>query len=238
MNDHHLDDLIIGDPQPVTNQSRGILTIIALLIVVLIAGLILWALLFNSSEETSHAATQNTSKTRTLDPNLIPLENNTSETKPKQSDVTPMPDLKQNPSDKPEEKPMTKPAAVKNLITVKPAPVDHPKPQKPKTTPKPNIPKVQKPYVTTETASKKKAGTVLIKNADKTIYYIQVGAFRHKPNPKFLKKLKDNGFTFITKKTDDLRRVRVGPYDSRDEARAALPEIKTKLGIDGIIVKF
>ena len=53
-----------------------------------------------------------------------------------------------------------------------------------------------------------------------------------------MQKLKDAGFTFITKTTRGVRRVRVGPYDSYDQAKAALPVVKQKIGVDGLIVKF
>jgi len=78
----------------------------------------------------------------------------------------------------------------------------------------------------------------LIKTADQPIYYIQVGAFKRPPSPRFMKKLKEGGFTFITKSYKGIRRVRVGPYDSYSEAKAALPTIKAKLGINGLIVKY
>ena len=235
MNDHHLDDLIIGDPQPGSGNSKGLLTIIALLIVILIVGLILWALLFGSSDDAATSPAQNTSQTQTLDPNLIPLDKNGNEqpaAKPKPV-KKPTPVLEQKPAPKPVKKP-----AVKPTPAPKPAPAAQPKPQKPKVAPTPSTPKAQTPPKPAETTTPQKPGSVLIKNADKTIYYIQVGAFKRDPSPKFMKKLKDNGFTFITKKTNNMRRVRVGPYDSYDQAKAALPKIKAKLGIDGLIVKF
>jgi len=235
MNDHHLDDLIIGDPQPGSGNSKGLLTIIALLIVILIVGLILWALLFGSSDDAVKTPAQNTQQTQTLDPNLIPLDQNGNEQpantpKPVKK---PTPTLVQKPAPKPVQKPATKPTPVH-----KPTPVEATKPQKPKATPTPSTPKAQAQPKPSQAATTQKPGSVLIKNADKTIYYIQVGAFKRDPSPKFMKKLKENGFTFITKKTNEMRRVRVGPYDSYDAAKAALPDIKSKLGIDGLILKY
>ena len=230
MNDHHLDDLIIGDPQPGSGNSKGLLTIIALLIVILIVGLILWALLFGSSDDATTSPAQNTSQPQTLDPNLIPLDKNGNEqpvSKPKPV-KKPTPVLEQ----KPAPKPVQKPAVVKS------APEKPLKPHKPKATPATVVPTTHTQPKPEAAATSKKSETVLIKNADKTIYYIQVGAFKRDPSPKFIQKLKGNGFTFITKKTNDMRRVRVGPYDSYDQAKAALPKIKAKLGIDGLIVKF
>jgi len=237
MNDHHLDDLIIGDPEPASGKSKGLLTIIALLIVILIVGLILWALIFGSSDD---AATQpetpaQSTSTHSLDPSLIPLDASGQEQK-RPTPSAPVTKTKPTPTTvktpkKPAPKPASKPTVTPPAPITKPAP---PKTTKPATTPA----KTQAaPKEQTSTPAPKE-GTVLIKNANKTIYYIQVGAFKRDPSPKFMKKLKENGFTFITKKTNNMRRVRVGPYDSYDEAKAALPDIKAKLGIDGLIVKF
>ena len=230
MNDHHLDDLIIGDPEPGSGNSKGLLTIIALLIVILIVGLILWALLFQSSDTPSTSAPSAAQPTQTLDPNLIPLDKNGAE-KP-----APVSKPVKKPSPKPKPQTVSKPAP---KPVTQPAPAPTHKVTKP-TTPAASKPKAQKPapVKTTPAATATKEGTVLIKNAGKTIYYIQVGAFKRDPSPKFMTKLKENGFTFITKRTNNMRRVRVGPYDSYDQAKAALPEIKAKLGINGLIVKF
>ncbi len=212
MNDHNLDDLIIGDPEPGTKNSKTLLTIIALLIVILIAGLILWALLFGSSDAPATSTPQ--TQEHPLDPSLIPLEpTNTATPKPAAQPTKPTASVK--------------PAADKPAAA--PQSVAKPKP-KPTATPTP------KPAAQATVATPKNGE--LIQNADKTIYYIQVGAYKRDPNPKFMQKLKDNGFTFITKTTKGIRRVRVGPYDSYDQAKAALPVIKEKLGVDGLIVKF
>ncbi len=228
MNDHHLDDLIIGDPEPGSGKSKTLLTIIALLIVVLIIGLILWALLFNSpADDNSISGNTTTQQTKPLAPDLIPLDNYNNEvpvSKPKTT-TNPTPVQKQTTVTKPAvEKPAEKKA--------EPAPA---KAQKQESTQKPTTKPAPAEIKTAET---KPAETAIIKNKNKTIYYIQVGAFKRDPSPKFIKKLKDNGFTFITKTSKDIRRVRVGPYDSYQEAKAALPGIKTKLGVDGLIVKY
>ena len=76
-----------------------------------------------------------------------------------------------------------------------------------------------------------------IKTVDK-LYYIQIGAFKHVPSPRFMKKVKNARFTFVTKITRGVYRVRVGPYNSYNEAKAVLPVVKQKIGVDGLIVKF
>ncbi len=235
MNDHNLDDLIIGDPEPGTKNSKTLLTIIALLIVILIAGLILWALLFGSSD--APAASTPQTQEQPLDPSLIPLEpTNTPAPKPAAQPTRPAASTKPSTAKPVAAKPAASPQSV---VKTKPKPKQTSTPQTtstPAAAPQPTTTPTPKPAATATVATPKNGE--LIQNANKTIYYIQVGAYKRDPNPKFMQKLKDNGFTFITKTTKGIRRVRVGPYDSYDQAKAALPVIKEKLGVDGLIVKF
>jgi cell division septation protein DedD len=233
MNDHNLDDLIIGDPEPGSKSSKTLLTIIALLIVILIVGLIVWALLFGSSDTSSapnDIQNPNQNQTQSLDPSLTPLDPDNTDVPALTPDPIPATPQTQPLQPKPEaKKPVTRPTSTE---TPTPQPTPQPASQpKPAQTPKP----VQTQSPTTPSTPQ---GGELIKNANKTIYYIQVGAFKRNPSPQFMKKLKKGGFTFITKTTKGIRRVRVGPYDTYDEAKAALPIVKQKLGIDGLIVKF
>jgi len=233
MNDHHLDDLIIGDPGQGSRNPKGLLTIIALVVVIVIVGMILWALIFGSdtSEPTPTSSTSG-QQVRPLDPSLVPLDQAGREvTKPKPK-VTPKPRPKPKPKPKATPKPKPAPAPV-SKPAAQPAPAPKPAPATPpaETLTAPTTPA---PSPTTQTPAKK---PTLIKTSD-AIYYIQVGAFKRDPDPRFLQKLKDSGFTFITKKSGDMRRVRVGPYDSYEQAKAALPEVKSKIGIDGLIIKY
>ena len=225
MNDHNLDDLIIGEPGSGSSGSKTLLSIVALAIVILIVGLILWALLFGSSNQKAPSATSpSQNQTQTLDPAVTPLETGNNEILP----LTPV-SVKTPTSPVPQSKPKPKPA-----------PEPAPKPT-PNTTPATEPVKKPTPAQSTpitQTTPSVPAGGQLIKNADKPIYYIQVGAFKNAPSPRFMEKLKNTGFTFITKITRGTRRVRVGPYDSYQEAKAALPVVKQKIGVDGLIVKF
>jgi cell division septation protein DedD len=236
MNDHNLDDLIIGEPEPGSKNSKTLLTIIALLIVILIVGLIVWALLFGSSDAPSASNTvQNPaqSQPRSLDPNLSPLDPVNTNMPAMTPDPTPaVPQIQLSESQpEPESKPL-----IHVSSAVAPAPQETSKP-KPTQMPKPT--QTPKPvHASSPATPSAPQGGELIKNADKTIYYIQVGAFKRNPSPRFMKKLKKGGFTFITKTTKGVRRVRVGPYDTYEEAKTALPIVKEKLGIDGLIVKF
>ncbi len=240
MNDHHLDDLIIGDPGSGSRNSKGLLTIIALVVVIVIVGMILWALIFGSdtSEPVAASGTSGQQQARPLDPSLVPLDQTGREvTRPK-----PGPKAAPRPKSKPKATPKAKPKTTpkpKPSPTPKPRPVSHPAPApKPAPTTPPaettTAPAATAQTPTTPSPAKK---PTLIKTSS-AIYYIQVGAFKRDPDPRFLQKLKDSGFTFITKKSGDMRRVRVGPYDSYEQAKAALPEVKSKIGIDGLIIKY
>ena len=251
MNDHHLDDLIIGNPgyDDKEPKGKGLLTIIALVIVVVIAGMILWALLFGPSDTTTppqaSAKPVASPSTRPLDPQMVELDNKIAQapvaSRPASAapaEQTTLPAESSVPSEaqaRPQEevaKTRTKPKLIIETTTI-PSKTSKQTPSKTAATKRPPV-SAEKPAK----SSTQKSQKVLIKNAGKTVYYVQVGAFKHDPNPRFLQKLKKEGFTFITKTTNDLRRVRVGPYDSYDDAKAALPMIKAKLGIDGMIVKY
>jgi DedD protein len=241
MNDHNLDDLIIGDPVPNSKKSKTFLTIIALLIVILIVGMIVWALLFGSSDTDLATDTQTAAApTHTLDPSLTPLDTT-------QNDL---PVLTPDPVEEPVS--ISEEPAPKSTSTPEPLTPNVAKPTKPalplthnpsKKSPQPASPPKPVKNLTTKPVAHSAASATphngqLIKNADKTIYYIQVGAFKRDPSPRFMQKLKKAGFTFITKTTKGIRRVRVGPYDSYNEAKAALPVVKKKIGVNGMIVKF
>ena len=234
MNDHHLDDLIIGDPGHSPKNPKGLLTVIALVVVIVIVGMILWALIFGSdpSPSTSSSSSAQSTAVRPLDPSLVPLDQQGKETpsaspkkaKPKPQKTKPI----TKPKPKPKAEPVTQPKP-KAQTKPKPKPVTPPADTTPTQTP---ATPAQEP--TAEPTAKKQT---LIKTSN-AIYYIQVGAFKRDPDPRFLQKLKDSGFTFITKKSGDMRRVRVGPYDNYEQAKAALPDVKSKIGIDGLIIKY
>ncbi len=228
MNDHHLDDLIIGDPGQGSRNPKGLLTIIALVVVIVIVGMILWALIFGSDvSEPTAASDTATAQNRPLDPSLVPLDQAGREVTQPKPKPKPTPKPKPKPKPTPKPKPVPKPKPKPKPVS-KPAPAPEPAPATPATEP------ASTPATPVQTPTKK---PTLIKTSS-AIYYIQVGAFKRDPDPRFLKKLKDSGFTFITKKSGDMRRVRVGPYGSYEEAKAALPDVKAKIGIDGLIIKY
>ena len=224
MNEHNLDDLIIGEPTPVNNKSKSLLAIIALVVIILLVGILLAKMILESPEDDVLMSDNN--KTEFVAPELIPADNtddkdNSNELTPIKKDKLPEPKPKEKPKKK-AKKP--KPAPKKEITKKKVAPK--------KTKPKP----AKKKPIKKETNKKaSKPSELFSKSA--SIYYIQVGAFNRDPNPKYLKKIKSAGFNYIINKNEKTQRVRVGPYGSYSEAKAAVSDVNSSIGIVGFVIK-
>ncbi|WP_200762398.1 SPOR domain-containing protein [Nitrosophilus alvini] len=101
---------------------------------------------------------------------------------------------------------------------------------------KPEI-KKEEPKKQTLVAKKEKTETLI-----KSGYYIQVGAFfKNPPSKEYLSKIKQNGFEYVIKTvikdSHEIKKVLIGPYVSKAEAREALMKIKRKINKDAFIVK-
>ena len=73
-------------------------------------------------------------------------------------------------------------------------------------------------------------------------YYIQVGAFyKYSPNKKFLNKIKKRGYSYIIKtvlkNNKEVKKVLIGPFNSKNEAKRALIEIKSSINKDAFITR-
>lgn len=69
---------------------------------------------------------------------------------------------------------------------------------------------------------------------DKGKYYIQVGSFaKYTPAKKFIKSITDNGYQYTYHKVirggKTINKVLIGPFDSNQDARNALPIIRKKI---------
>jgi DedD protein len=240
MNDHHLDDLIISEPEPGGGKSKSLLTLVALLLIIVIVGILLAKMIFGGPETleepapteiTGVVAPKNGGATapkkahpvESIPDDLKPISD---ETLPESADLKPIAPTRPKPAaPKPqaaEKKPMkieTKPARQSAVPQAKPKP--KPKPtqlfeKKPRSKPKPQR--------TTASSGKRS-------------YYIQVGSFKRMPNQKFLDKIKAAGYEPIIVRSGSMIKVRIGTYGSYGEAKAKLPEIKQKIGIDGFVVR-
>ncbi len=73
-------------------------------------------------------------------------------------------------------------------------------------------------------------------------YFIQVGAtYNSFPNKSFLSKIKNSGYDYIVHKTSikgrDIKKVLVGPYTTRDQARNDLVDVQTKINPSAYIYR-
>ncbi len=236
MNDHNLDDLIIGEPTQATNKSKSILAIIALIVIILLVGILLSKMILESPEDDIILPDNN--QTEFVSPDLIPVVNDDKESNdeltPIKKEELPEPEPKEKPKkkiEKPKPKPTPKKEEPKKIEEpIKPKPVK-PKPVKPKPIKKEPIKEqVKKPV-------KKPAKPSELFSKNKSVYYVQVGAFNKDPNPKYLKKIKDAGFNYIINKNEKTRRVRVGPYGSYAEAKTAVSDINSSIGTAGFVIK-
>jgi len=227
MNEHNLDDLIIGDPVPIGKKSKSRLAIIALLIIVFLAAILLFKMIWGDTTDDVVLVDKN--ETTFVSPELIPMENNSK--KEEKNDLLPItkeklpePSKKSTPPVKPKVKKEPK------KVIKKSEPTKTPKPQK-------TVPKKVKKDETVKKPVKKQPKPSALFGEGKPVYYVQVGAFNREPNAKFIQKIKDAGFNYVINKNEKTRRVRVGPYGSYAEAKAALTDVNSSIGIVGFVVK-
>lgn len=234
MNEHNLDDLIIGDPAPAGKKSKSFLAMIALVVIILLGGILLSKMILGTSDEEVTVADQN--QTEFVSPELIPLDGNR---KKRDNDLKPIgketlpsaSKVKKQTAKKQTAKKQAKQQEVTRKVTQK-KPVTQTKPQT--TAPKKSVPKREtKP--TKRVKKQPKASTLFAEG--KPVYYIQIGAFNRPPNPKFLNKIESAGLKYVINKNEKTRRVRVGPYGSYAEAKAALSDVNSSIGIMGFVVK-
>jgi len=223
MNEHNLDDLIIGNPAPVDKKSKSFLAMIALAVIVLLVGILLYKMIFGTSEDDITLA--ETNQTTFVSPDVVPpktkkQEQSSEHLKPIGRETLPTPEKpkKSSSTKKPAKKPTKKPVVVV-------------KPKKPIKKPQPKKQPIKRPI------PKKPSAPSALFGKGKPLYYIQIGAFNREPNPKFLKKIEGAGLKYIVNKNEKTRRVRVGPYGSYAEAKAALIDVNSSVGVMGFVVK-
>jgi DedD protein len=225
MNEHSLDDLIIGEPSPTTKKSKSLLTIIALIVIILLIGILLSKMILGTSEDGIDLSEEN--QTTFVSPDLIPM--NSPKVQKHNNDLTP---IKHEKLPKKQIIKVTKKPVQPQKVSQKST---KPKVPKVKVTPKPKV--VKKPVVVNKPKAKQTPKPKELFGKGKPTYFVQVGAFNRDPNPKFLKKIENAGLNYVIHKNEKTRRVRVGPYGSYTEAKAALSDVNSSIGIAGFVVK-
>ena len=246
MSDNTLDDLILTDPEPDNKKSKGILALLALVVLLIIVGAILAKMIFSSPEDANAKDSNSTTEIKkdiiTNNANAS-LDNNTkgqdNTTAPLDADLTPLDDTAMpsnvetvgvDESSKKDDKKISNNEAmsvektdtkVKNNIE-EPA-VEH------------KVKKIvhkAKPKVT----HKPKTKHVTQKIGGHGSTYIQVGSFSKGPNSDFINKIIKSGFRYRIKEVNGFRRVYVGPFTS-SEASSILGRVKAKISQSAFIKK-
>ena len=233
--DHNLDDLIIDDIKPERNRGKGILTIIALLIALLIVAILMTRVFLGESDQNTTTIEQK--QEDMISPDLkLDLSNHDAEADKKELEQL---------SSMMEETLTEKPAKTINSETVQ---IDEtPKPTT--TIPAPKVPKAAEPEeaekVSTQEPIQKPSPKVTevpaapVKAAPakpvhkpapskpkvSSAYYIQVGSFSKQPSKQFLSTITKNGFRYELSKG----KLLIGPYNSNAAARRDLPRVKDKI---------
>ena len=101
-------------------------------------------------------------------------------------------------------------------------------------------PKTVKPAV--KPVQKAPVAAAPSKAVEKGRYYIQVGSFaRYAPDKKFIKSITDNGFSYtyhkVIRSGKTLNKVLIGPFESREAARKAVPVIRKKIEPGAFLTK-
>jgi len=103
-------------------------------------------------------------------------------------------------------------------------------------TPKETV--VQKPVKKVAPVKTKTSAKPATKVATTGHYYIQVGSFsKYEPNKKFLQSITNLGYKYKYHKVQNLNKVLVGPFKTRDEANAAKRTLRAKVEPGAFLVK-
>ena len=243
MNDHNLDDLIIDTDTAKDGKAKSILTIIALLIVVMIAAIVLTKIILKDPDAQPAQLEEN--DVEIVSPELT-LQQTTQEKSeeeeslseitedevdaPKEEPVKPQTVLIEEPVKESEEKPSTVVTPVKHTshpvkekVTVPQAVTPPTHKSKPLPTPKP---KVKKPVPKPKPVAN---GT----------FYIQVGSFSKAPTPdsRLITAIRKQGFKHRILTVNGMKKVMVGPYSSRAAANQAIVKVKDLINKSAFIVK-
>jgi DedD protein len=241
MHDHNLDDLIINEDVSKSNdKTKGILTIVALLIVVLIVAIVLTKIILKEPKVDTIVESNNT---QMIDPELTLTEkkNNKKIVNEKHNDsvisINEDSSYNNDTEDIGNENKIDKPIVEKKekIVTKK---VEHTKivQQKPK------VDKVVIDDKFEQVKAKSKPKPVVHHNRAKKVsnekYYIQVGSFSQQPSGKFLGVIKNSGFNYtVLSLPNGMKKLLIGPYPSRQAVDKALPKVRDRINKGAFVYK-
>jgi cell division septation protein DedD len=244
MNDHNLDDLIIGEPDSGNKGSKSLLTLVGLILIILIVGVFLAKLIFGGPE--SGTEVQETELTGIAKP--AAPSSSTQAKAASASGAEEIPEELQPIAKEtvPANKELTPPKTAK--APSKPQPVEHTAQKRPRPKPETAAPAPVRTVAKSKPKAHKSPRELFAKQkkpkasaprtaAGEKSYFIQLGSFKRMPDKKFLDKIKAQGYKPVIVKAGPMIKVRIGPYGSYADAKAKLPTIKDQLGISGFVVR-
>ncbi len=251
MSEKTLEDLILTEDTPQEGKSKSMLALLALVVILIIVGAVLAKMIFSDSSDTndtvkvkeSSELTLKDSKKPSMNTDLAPLENEdpdlapiSANTVPSNVDTISIDDSKseskkQDKKDSKEDKKVSaKEKAIAKDLEI--APIEEVNEDK-----KDEKPKVKKVVEHRE----KKPKVIHHKEPKKHIYggrgnvYIQVGSFAKGPEQSFINKIRRAGFKYRIRTIGGLRKVYVGPFENRSQAREVLGIVKSKIASQAFI---
>jgi len=238
MKDHNLDDLIIDDIKPEKNKGKGILTIVALLIALLIVAIVMTRVFLSESDQ--NATTLEQKQEDMISPDLK-LDASSQEIEADKKELEQLSSMMEETLiDKPADPIKSETVQIDEPIAAKPAETKKTAAQEPIQKPSEKAAPVATPKVAEAPAAPAKSAAAKPVHkpapsktkASSGSYYIQVGSFSKQPDKRFLSKITKNGFHYKLHKG----KLLIGPYSNDATARRDLPRVKSKIN-NGAFVK-
>ncbi len=239
-----LEDLVIDENIRRDNKKgKGILTILALLIAILIIVIMMAKMVIGENEP--NPVVKKTDEASLISPELLLDDEDTN--KDSKSDGEKLDDMTSLLDDK---KSFTKNEIKGDTVEVNDDSKDV-KPEKEREKPKreevkkEKIVKEEKPKAQPKVEEKPKPKPVREKKVEKReekpknrssegSYYIQVGSFSHKPSNRFLSVITNSGFSY---KLHSSGKLLIGSYSSRTNANSDLPRVKDRINKSAFVIK-
>lgn len=231
MHDHNLEDLILDPKHTGTGKAKGLLSLLALVVVVLMAGILLYKTFLSEPPVARVVSEENVSAY--VSPELEPAAQEPEEISvpaPKapvanRRDATP-------PATPVKPTPPKTPHVVTSdeVVEIPAAPVEPKKRQRTKPTavtkptPKPAVKKNAAP------AKPKRPHTAAA--TEKKRYYIQVASYSRKPSSdaRLLQVVRRNGYDYtLYKASNGMYKVLIGPYKNRREVDHAIQTVRSRI---------
>jgi len=262
-NDNTLDDLILTDPEPEKAKSKGLLALLALVILLIIVGAILAKMIFSDPAEPTkkkdeqkvevasdiNANLDNVTATNendnnsdlapiSADPDLAPISDNSNDM-PANIDTVNVDEAKNSNTNTKSDNKENK-AELKGDSTKVAASDDDlgvaPVGAKVSSQKEFDTPKkvvVQENQQPRHTKQRDRARKHLIGGRGNV--YIQVGSFTKGPESSFIRKIRRAGFKYRIRTQNGHRRVFVGPFESRKEASKYLGRVRSEINPQAFI---